>query len=162
MIEGGVVTKVKCALCTKHVDSIKHLNGETHKKANGLERRITLCGAEFNDKVVKSTPIGKGLSKMAKKDLETLRICFNSAYYLVKQEQPFSDYPNLISLQQKNGIENFKSYVTDQVAAEFTDHIAEVSKEELIETIKNANYFSLLTDGSTDSALIEEEFICCF
>ena len=59
-------------------------------------------------------------------------------------------------------VKNFKSYVTDRAAAEFTDHIAEVSKEELMEAIKNANYSSLLTDGSTNSAVTEEELICCF
>lgn len=182
VIERGVVIKVKCFLCKKHLDSIKtlrnfssiwidgsnsvkkdsiqkHLSGEAHKRASELELRETLGGAAFNEKVVKETPIGKGLSKMAKKDLETLRICFNSVYYLVKQERPFSDYPNLISLQHKNGVKNFKSYITDRAAADFTDHIAEVSKDELIETIKDANYFSLLTDGSTDSASIEEEVI---
>ena len=67
-------------------DSIqKHLNGEAHKKANNLKQRKTLGGEEFNDKVVKSTPIGRGLSKMAEKYFGTLRISFNSAYFQVKQ-----------------------------------------------------------------------------
>ena len=144
-------------------DSIqKHLNGQAHKKANDLERRITLGGVEFNDKVLKSTPIGRGLSKMAEKDLEALRICFNSAYYLVKQERPFNDYPNLISMQQKNGVENFKSYVTDRAAAEFTDHIAEVSKQELIETIKNAIFHYLQTEVPIVQWSRKKLFICYF
>ena len=96
LIEGGAFTKVKCVLCMKHVDSIKnlkisrtwingsnsvkkdsiqkHLNGKAHKKANDLQQRKTIHGAELNDKVVKSTLVGRGLSKMAEKDLETLRI----------------------------------------------------------------------------------------
>ena len=94
---------------------------------------------------------------MEEKDLETLRICFNSAYYLVKQECPFSDYPNLITLQHKNSIKKSQSYVTDRAAADFTDCIAEVKKEDLIKAISTSNYFSLLTDGSTDSAVVEEE-----
>ena len=52
----------------------------------------------FKKKVVKDTPIGRGLTKMGEKDLETLRICFNSAYYLVKHEGSLSDYPILITL----------------------------------------------------------------
>ena len=87
---------------------------------------------------------------MGEKDLETLRICFNSAYYLVKQECPFSDYPNLITLQHKNGIKKFQSYMTDRAAADSTDCIVEVKK---------SNYFSLLTYGSTDSAVTEEEVL---
>ena len=118
-------------LCTKHVDSIKHLktftqilidglrsvkkdsiqkhlNREAHKKANELEPKRLGAGG-FKEEVVKDTPIGRGLTKMGEKDLETLRICFNSAYYLVKPERPFSDYPNLITLQHKNGIKKFRS-----------------------------------------------------
>ena len=90
VIEKGVVTKVKCSLCTKHVDSIKtsknfssiwidgsnsvkkdsiqkHLKSEAHKKANDLELSKKFGGAAFNEKFVKDTPIGKGLSKMAEK-----------------------------------------------------------------------------------------------
>ena len=177
VIEGGVVTKVKHALCMKHVDSIKnlknfsqiwingsnlvkkdfiqkHSNDEALKKANDLEQRKTLGGAKFIDKVVKDTPIWRGLSKMTEKDFETLRVCFNSANYLVKQQQSFSDNPNLFFLQQKYGVKNFKSYVTNQAATEFTDHINKVSKDELVETIQKSKYFSLLIDGSIYSAMI--------
>ena len=94
-------------LCIKHVDSIKHrktftqiwidgsksvkkdsiqkhLNGEAHKKANELEEKRQLGAVGFNEKVVKDTPIGRGLMKIGEKELETLRICFNSPYYLIK------------------------------------------------------------------------------
>ena len=97
--------------------------------------------------------------KMGEKDLQTLRICFNSAYYLVKQERSCSNYPNLITLQHKNSIKKFQSYVADRAAADFTDCIAKVKKEDLIKAISTSNYFSLLTDGSTDSAVIEEEML---
>ena len=181
-LEGDFVTKVKCMLCTKHVDSIKHcktftqicidgsksvkkdsiqkyLNEKALKKDNKLEQKRQLGAVGFKEKVVKDTPIGRGLIKMGEKDLETLRICFNSAYYQVKQECPFSDYPNLITLQHKNGIKKFQSYKMDRAAVVFTDCIAEVKKEDLIKAISTSNYFSLLTDGSTDSAVIEEEVL---
>ena len=135
------------------------MNGEAHKKANELEQKRQLGAVEFKEKVMKDTPIRRGLTKLGEKDLETLRICFNSAYHLVKQERPFSDYPDLITLQHKNGIKKFQSYVTDRAVADFTDCIAEVKKEDLIKAISTSNYFSLLTDGSTDSAVIEEEVL---
>ena len=75
-----------------HTNSIqKHLNGEAHKKANELEQKRQLGAVGFKEKVVKDTPIGRGFTKMGEKDLETLRICFNSAYCLVKQEPPVSN-----------------------------------------------------------------------
>ena len=135
------------------------MNGEAHKKANELEHERQLGAVGFKENVVKDTPTGRGLTKMGEKDLETLRLCFNSAYCLVKQERPFSDYPNLITLQHKNSIKKFQSYVTDRAAADFTDCIAEVKKEDLIKAISTSNYFSLLPDSSTDSAVIEEEVL---
>ena len=49
--------------------------------------------------------------------------------------------------------------MTDRAAADLTDCIAEVKKEDLIKAISTSNYFSILTDGSTDSAVIEEEVL---
>ena len=45
----------------------------------------------------------------------------------------------------------------DRAASGLSDCIAEVKKEALIKATSTSNYFSLLTDGSTDSAVIEEE-----
>ena len=72
--------------------------GKHTKKVNKLEQKRQLGAVGFKEKVVKDTPIGRGHTKTREKDLETLKICFNSAYYLVKQECPFSDCPNLITL----------------------------------------------------------------
>ena len=47
----------------------------------------------------------------------------------------------------------------DRAAPDFTYCIAEVKKEDLIKAISTSNYFSLLTDGSTDSVVIEEEVL---
>ena len=107
-------------VCQKRLHSKTFKQG-AHKKANELEHKIQLGAMGFKEKVVKDTPIGRGLTKMWEKDLETLRICFNSAYYLVKQEHPFCDYPNLVTLQHENGIKKFQSYVADRAAVDFTD-----------------------------------------
>ena len=44
--------------------------------------------------------------------------------------------------------------MTDRTAADFTDCIGKVKKEDLIKAISTSNYFSPLTDGSTDSAVL--------
>ena len=38
---------------------------------------------------------------MCAEDKNACRILFNSAYYLAKQERPFSDCPDLLKLQEK-------------------------------------------------------------
>ena len=49
--------------------------------------------------------------------------------------------------------------MTDRTAADFTYCIGKVKKEDLIKAISTSNYFSPLTDGSTDSAVLEEEVL---
>ena len=94
-LEGYFVTELTCVLCMKHVDSIKHhktftkiwinglksvkkdciqkhLNREAHEKANKLEQKRQLGAVGFKEKVVKDTTIGRGITKMGEKDLETL------------------------------------------------------------------------------------------
>ena len=93
-LDGDFVTKLTCMLCMKHVDSIKHhktftkiwidglksvkkdsiqkhLNREANKKANELEQKTTRCRGVQRE-VVKDTTIGRGITKMGEKDLETL------------------------------------------------------------------------------------------
>ena len=51
------------------------------------------------------------------------------------------------------------SYMTDVKAGEFIDFIAADLKSKLCKDLATANFFSVLCDGSTDSAVIEEEII---
>ena len=55
----------------------------------------------YLESVIQDTPIGKAIKKMCAEDKNASRISFNSAYYLAKQEQPFSDFPDLLKLQKK-------------------------------------------------------------
>lgn len=90
----------------------------------------------------------------------SLRIKFNAAYYLAKKERLFSDYPDLLTLHTKNDvIQVGKAYITDRACALFTDYIGAVTKESVAKDIVNARYYSVLSDGSTDSAVIEEELV---
>ena len=79
-----------------------------------LDMKESLEASKFNEKIVESSPIGQGLAKMAESDKETMRVCFNTVYYLAKLERPFSDFPHLRSLQQKNGVEQFENYNNDR------------------------------------------------
>ena len=106
------------------------------------------------------TPIGTGFAKLREKDRKSLEVKFIAAYYLAKKERSFSDYQELLDLQEKNGVNNIgKSYRTDRPAAVFTDYIGEVTKKSLQSDISKARYYSLLSDGSSDSANIEQECV---
>ena len=84
----------------------------------------------------------------------------------MKKERPLTDYPDILNLQTKNGISKLAvSYSTPDACAYFADHIGKVMREALKKLIFKANYFSVLSNRSTDSAVTEQEtiyvlFIC--
>ena len=118
-------------------------------------------GAEvYSQSVLETTPIGCSLRKLQEKDKASLEVKFNIAYYLAKHERPFTDYPHLITLEKKNHLKNIgNSYVTNRACAVFTDYIGMVTKESFAEDFANTRYYSVLSDGSTDSAVIEQEVV---
>ena len=120
------VVKLKCKVCKKFENNItsikgfsrswivgtesvkkdslsKHVQGDPHKYAANLQRKETLGRSGYQQAVIRDTPIGRGLTRMADKDRETLTIRFNTAYYLAKNERPYRDFQELIELQEKNG-----------------------------------------------------------
>ena len=115
--------------------------------------------SSFAEEIVKSSPIRRGLTKMATRDKEVLENRFNSAYDLAKKERPYSDFPDLIELLEKNGVKYRASCQNKRAAANFVDRCGEVLKESFVEDLLRANYYSILVDGSTDSNVIEQELI---
>ena len=66
----------------------------------------------------------------------------------------------MITLEKKNHVKNIgNSYITDRPCAVFTDYIGKVSKENFSEDFVNTRYYSILSDVSTDSAVIEQEVV---
>ena len=138
---------------------IKHVNGESHKRAINLKMKKDMGASEFANHLLKDTALGRGLVKMASDDKEIMRLRFNTAYYIAKSERPFTDACDLITLQEKNGIKKSSKYRDDRAASNFVDIIGSSMKNKLAEELKNCRYFSLLMDGSTDSSVIELEAV---
>ena len=55
-----------------------------------------------------------------------------------------------------------KSHKTDRAAAGFVNVIGQTMKDFFVEDLLSANYHSLLTDGSTDAIILEQEVIYVF
>ena len=87
-------------------------------------------------------------------------VLFNLTFYLVKQERPLSDFPNLLKLQEKNCTPVIKEcYRNDRAAGNFLDVIGKVTLDSLQKDLANTHYFCILSDDSTDSSVIEEELV---
>ena len=79
---------------------------------------------------------------------------------MTKQERPFSDFSDLLKLQEKNKTPGIKEcYRNDRAAANFGHSIAKVTKESFVKDLAKACYFCILSEGSTDSSVTEEELV---
>ena len=107
---------------------------------------------------VENRPVGSALVKIAHNDLETMRISFNSAYYLAKNERLFSDYANIIQLQQKGDVQKFTFHLTDRSATNFII-VGKMLKNDLTDKVRKCKYISLLSNSSTDTAINQEELV---
>ena len=83
-------------------------------------------------------------------------VLFNSTYYLAKQEQPFSNFPNLFYLQEKNKTPSIKSCYISAIIQTLLKILPPKCE------LANCKYFCVLSDGSTDSSMIEEKLVYCY
>ena len=96
-------------------------------------------------------------------DKNLLRAKFNTTYYIIKKERPFTDYTYLLKLQAKNEIENFSaSYGNADASAYFVECIGKVLHEDLKNLFSKSNYYLVLLDGSTDSLVTARNHLCTF
>ena len=133
--------KVRCTLCTKwgkricsitnfsynyirpgttpiKKDSFKsHCLPEPHKRAADLELKSKLGAILYMESIIENTPIGRLIRRMCAEDENACCVLFKSTYYLVKQEQPLSDFPNLLRLQEKNCTPGIKECCRNDRAA---------------------------------------------
>ena len=78
----------------------------------------------------------------------------------MKQERPFSDYPQLLKIQTKNRVKPIgSSYLHERAAATFAEVIGDVHHRSLKEKLAKAQYYSVLNDGSSDTSVSEKELV---
>ena len=71
----------------------------------------------------------------------------NTAYFVASEGEPFTKYPRLCALQEKNGLNMGTNYLNRQACKVFITSIGEVLRNETIQFIRNARFISILSDG---------------
>ena len=91
-------------------DSINsHCLSEWHKEAANIEMKSKFGATPYMDPVIWDTPTGQAIKRMCNEDKNVCPVLFNSPYYLAKQERPFSDFSNLLKMQEKNKTPSIKN-----------------------------------------------------
>ena len=84
---------------------------------------------------------------------------FRTAYYVAKEEIAFAKFPGLCKLQIANGIDLSNTYMNDHPCRNFIGAMAHVHREDVTSQIGNSRFLSVLSDGSTDKSIIEQEHV---
>ena len=78
---------------------------------------------------------------------------------MATENLPFTMYPKICELEAHHGVCIGTSYINENAGNEMIHYIAESRRQELMKKLANAKFFSLLLDGSTDTANIDNEVI---
>ena len=75
---------------------------------------------------------------------------FRMAYYIAQQDRPYTDHPQLLELQQLNGLDVGRVLHSNVVCADIVDHIANERRRSLVQEIVNKRPLTaVLIDEST-------------
>lgn len=158
-----------CSICRQYPQIADKTSGLYIGK--GITRRDTLTSHQLSSKHVscclkhdsvnkkKTGPLEKSFSKVEKSEVERYEKLFNTAYAVAKHNKPYTDFSFLCQLQIKNGIDLGKDHINRDACTDFIKSISLSLLEGTKCQLENVGYFSLMSDSSTDSAVIEQEGI---
>ena len=70
---------------------------------------------------------------------------------MAKENIAFAKYPALLELEERHGVDIGDAYKTKDSAAQFTKYITESQRQDFLDALSSAKFYSFLMDGSTDS-----------
>ena len=132
-----------------------HAQSDQHTHAMLLLKKEQSRAAGLG--VASYAPIAQALSKLPVEEKGRLRKKFDIAYFMATEKLPFTKYPAICELEARHGVELGISYLNKSAGRTFCHYIAETRKENLLEALSKANFFSILMDGTTDKGNVEDE-----
>lgn len=143
--------------------STKKETMQKHAASNGHLRAQTAVLAK--QKPVRETAIAQSLAKGKKeqeeRDQREVAVKITTAYFVAKEEIPFSKFQGLIDLQKKNGLDLTSTYANNKTCVEMVFILGKMFKERTAREINKSNYISVMADGATDAGGLENETVFC-
>jgi len=133
-------------------DSLKaHEASEGHTMSSAAKRA--------SERPKEERPLPAALNRLDEETLKKMEFLFNTAYYIAYLKLPFSIFPQLCSLQKKNGLSLGNTYMNDHACKEFCKHISNTFRADVIDSLSTAKFISIMADGATDVSCLEEEIV---
>ncbi len=106
------------------------------------------------------TATAKIVQKMNAMEFQKMRIFFRISHALAMKGRPFEDFRWSIELYETaHNISLGETYRNSKQCHNFTSYIAENEKPKLASELAQAPFYSLMTDGTTDSSISEAKIM---
>lgn len=79
---------------------------------------------------------------------------------MTKNRKPFSDYEYICNIQKKNGLDLGTDHLNRNSCVEFVESISSSLHDTLVSKLKQAKFYSEMSDSSTDSFIVDQERPC--
>lgn len=96
---------------------------------------------------------------MEKSVFERMEKLFRTAFFVAIKERPFTDFPSLLELQEANGVNLGETYCNSKSCKLFIDQIAGEKQDNFKDLLNHSDYFSVMSDSSTDRSVSEKEIV---
>ena len=97
--------------------------------------------------------------KLSPQEEEEMKRIFDISYLMVKEELPLKKYEKIIELERRHGVSHDSTYCNRTAATNFISYQSDHLKSQLSKDIANAKFFSVIFDGTTDCAVVEQEAV---
>ncbi|XP_057168177.1 sperm flagellar protein 2 isoform X2 [Ursus arctos] len=171
LIYDEILNLMFCGLCRKHgvkskgtqvsffygTDNFRteflnaHHLSEAHAKASLMEAT--------SSSPVNHTATELMVTTMSKVTLGRVENLFRSCHAIAKTGRPLKDFIWMCKLDDMKGVDIGPVFRTNKSARTFTYFIAEVERRNLREKLERSKFFSVLSDGITDSSTKEAELV---
>ncbi|XP_023932869.1 zinc finger protein 862-like [Lingula anatina] len=108
---------------------------------------------------VAGSTAGKALLALKSAERSRLESMVRNAHYIAKMNRPLTDFTSLVVLDRAKGLDTANTYKNNRAALGFIEAIAAQEKSRIVQSVKEAPFFSFIMDGSSDLTGDEQETI---
>ena len=149
---------IACGLGGKYsIDSLYHHN--TSKEHYRCSLQFEKDSKPHCVEPIKAAVQRNVVQLLSEKCHSALQCLFNTAFFVAHEELAFRKFSGLCELQKKNSVQSGDQYKNDKGCKTFISHIAQVETGQIKSAVSDSRFMSILSDGSTDSGIVEQETV---
>ena len=137
--------------------ALKRDNANKHRKSDQHMRAANMHADPFTrTELYKETVIGRSMKCAQTEERDRVKKLVDISYMMAKEEIPFSKFASIARLEIRHKVALGQTYLTVLKCKELMEMIGTAMETDFLDLLKKARYISVLSDGSTDVANVEE------